>query len=162
MNYNIWLLFEDFRSLTIGGKIVIVAAHILVVLLLILLEEFRTQRHDAKKSSTTTLNSLIKPVKKPVHTIYTSCERDKPHNCPNRGILNTFRNNLIQPHLYCKCSTNRDSPSHPFRYSCSSIIRWARATFRIPISHIKNIVAKLRKLVNQSGEEPVKVSKGGT
>jgi hypothetical protein len=137
MNYNIWLLFEEFQSLSIGGKIAIVAAHILVVLLLILLEEFRVQRHETKKSLTTTLDSpLIKPVEKPVHTIYTSCERQKSDNHPNRGIRNTFRNNLIQPHLYCRRSNSGNAPLHPFH------------------SHIPTIINKLRRRVNQSGKEP--------
>ena len=141
MNYNIWLLFEDFQSLSIGGKIAIVAAHILVVLLLILLEEFRVQRNETKKSLTTTLDSsLIEPVKKPVYAINTPCERDKSHNRPSRGILNIFRNNWIQPHLYGKPSSSGNNPFHPFH------------------SHMSTIVNKLRRRVNESGKEPNKPS----
>jgi hypothetical protein len=137
MNYNIWLLCKEFQGLSIGGKIAIVAAHILVVLLLILLEEFRVQRHEAKKSLTTTLDSpLIEPVEKPIHTICAPCERQESDNHPNRGIRNTLRNNLIHPDLYCRRSNSGNTPLHPFH------------------SHISTIINKLRRRVNQSGKEP--------
>jgi hypothetical protein len=140
MNYNIWLLFEEFQSLSIGGKIAIVASHILVVLLLMLWEEFRVQRHNAKRSSTATLNPLSQPVEKLVHTVNTPCKRYNPNNRPSRGILNTFRNNWIQPHLYCERSNSGNTPFHPFRW------------------HIRTIVNKLRRRVNQSGKEPLRRS----
>ena len=137
MNYNIWLWLEEFQSLSIGGKIAIVAAHILIVLLLILLEEFRVQRHETRKSLTTMLDSpLIEPVEKPVHTIYTSCERQKSDNHSTRGIRNTFRNKLIHPRLYCRRSNSGNTPLHPFH------------------SHTSGIINKLRRRVNESGKEP--------
>ena len=136
MNYNIWLLFEEFLSLSIGGKIATVASYVLVVLLLILWEEFRTQRRATKKPSTTPLNSLSEPTKKFVHAINTSYEREESHNHPSRGILNTFRNNWIQCYLYGKSSNSSNTPFYPFRW------------------HISTIVNKLRRRVNESGKEP--------
>ena len=137
MNYNIWLLFEEFQSLSIGGKIVVVAWHILAILCLMLWEESKAQKHDARESSTATPNSLIEYTEKLVHTNKNPHERGNPHKRSCGGIMNTLRNSWIQAHLYCKANKKGDRSIYQFR------------------SHIRTIVNWLRRGVNQSGKEPI-------
>jgi len=138
VNYDIWFLFEQFRSLSIGGKIAMVSGHVLVILLIVLWETSRAQRHNAKRLSATT----IEPTEKLIHTIGTSPQKGNLCNA-HKGLtylLETFRNSLSKYHLYYQSDKDGNSPTYPVQ------------------RHMRAIVNKLRRRVNQSGKEPAKES----
>ena len=138
MNYDIWFLFEQFRSLSVGGKIAFVCGHILVLLLIILCETHREQRQNAKRSPTAIPCSIIEPAEKLIHTISTCPQKGNLRNAHKRlaYLLETFRNSLGKYQLHYQSKINGDSPTHQFQ------------------RHIRDIVNKLRRGVNQSGKEP--------
>lgn len=138
MNYNFWFLLEQFRSLSVGGKIAVVAGHIVGLLLIILLETYRTQRHEAKRLSKPTSCSIVEPAEEPIHARTAS---QKKGNFGNKGkgmtyFLEGLRNGWRKYQLHYQAENPRDSPMYPTQ------------------RHIRAIVNKLRRRVNHSGKEP--------
>jgi hypothetical protein len=137
MNFH-WLWLEWFQSLPITGKVAIIAGHILVLLLIMLDAIATSQKGDANKSPTA-MTCSSEPAVKLIQAIRNSPKKGNLYNTNKRvgQLLNLFCNKSLIKHLfYYQTCDEGDKPTHKVQ------------------SHIRNIVAKLRKLVNQNGKEP--------
>lgn len=149
---TIWFLSEQFRSLSIAGKIAAIAGFVLVVLLITLLDMYFAKRHDASTLPTEQL-AENRPDGDSSHA---NCD-DMPQH--RKGgivwhyllgkVLNNWGNNRI--HYYSKHdgTTHNQSP-------LDGSAKPTRVIFRFSISHIRTIVNWLKGRVNQSGKEPFK------
>jgi hypothetical protein len=138
MNFH-WLWLEWLQSLPITGKVAIIAAHILVVLLIMLYAIATSQRGNTNKAPMAMPYS-VEPAVKLVQTTRSSPKKGKLYNTNKRvrHLLNIFcNNNLIKHLLYYEAYNGSENPTQD--------IRW----------HIRHIVNKLRRRVNESGKEPI-------
>jgi hypothetical protein len=143
MNLSTCFLVQYFQSLSVMGKVAVIAGYILMALLLILWEKSRTRRHAATGLPTVIPTFNIEETQKFIHTIPTSASKDnqyKPHKRP-RHLLETFRSNLSKSIVYCKSRTDSKNPAYHLQQD-------------IP-KHIRTIVNRLTRIVNQSGKEPM-------
>jgi hypothetical protein len=147
---TIWFLSEQFHSFSIAGKLTAIASFILVILLITLLDIYVAKRHATNKSPTEQL-AENRPDDNSRHT---NCGGMPQHrkggvawHYPLSNILNNWRNNPI--HYYSEHDGTTHNRSPP-----SGRTKPTRIVFGFSRSHIRTIVNKLRRRVNQSGKEP--------
>ena len=150
---TIWFLTDEFRSLTATGKIAVVAGFILMILLVTLWARWLTRKHDAMKlpvSVQPSANKLVEKCKDATSESTNSNDLQKQRK--NRVIwhclLSTFRNDLRKWRFQYHAEDDGYNQKDPVQTQ-------TRTRFSFPQSrHIRTIVNKLRRRVNQSGKEP--------
>jgi hypothetical protein len=146
MNYDIWFLFEQFRSLSVGGRIAVICGHILALFLAILWAKFLARRRSARASSMHT-EFIGHPTANPNERA-DSYQEDENLEKPKQGDI--IGSDLLsnpsdkRSKWYLHYQAGDESPKNH---------QW------IPKScHIQTIINKLRRRVNQSGKEPALLS----
>jgi hypothetical protein len=142
MNYDIWFLFEQFRSLSVGGKIAVVCGHILVLLLAMLWATFLARRRSVRTSSAHT-EFIGHPTENPNE------RADNPQE--NENLEKPKQGHIIGSDLLSNPSDNRGDWYLHYQTGDET----PKDKQRIPKScHIATIVNKLRRRVTHSGTEP--------
>jgi len=143
MNLSTCFLCQYFLELSVWGKVAVIAGYILMALLIILWENYKAHRHSTTRLPTVVTAPAIEATEKLVHTITTSTSKENQYDPHKRlrYVLETFRSNHSKCIVYCESHNARQKHlKHLQQY--------------LP-KHIRTIVNRLRRGVNQSGKEPI-------
>jgi hypothetical protein len=146
MNLSTCFFVQFFQSLTVGGKIAMIAGYALMALLIILWEQSRARRHAATRLPPVIPNSVINPTEKFVHTITTCTSKENQYNNHKRvrHLFETIRINFSKTIIYCESRTDGNNIAHHLQQLIST-------------HYISTIVNRFRRIVNQSGKEPLQL-----
>jgi hypothetical protein len=156
---TIWFLSDEFLNLTVGGKVAVVASYILAMLLIMLWATFPTRKRDVKTLPMNTTYSTEQPIEKPKNCTSNCYENEnlqKPEEggIIGSGLLSKLPNGIKKWCVYYSANEDRQNPKQHFLWSIINSIGRARTTCIFSRWHIKYIVNKLQRRVNQSGKEP--------
>jgi hypothetical protein len=136
MNYDIWFLFKQFGSLSLGGKIAVVGGHIIVLLLMMLWATFLGRKQGDRASSVHT-DSVRHPIENP-----NECT-DNPQE--NKNLEKPKQGDIIGSSLLSNPSDNRSN----WYLNYQTGDKTPNNKQRIPKScHLQTIINKLRRAVN--------------
>ena len=147
-----------FMGLAIHHKVMIIGFYLLGIILVILWARFITKRLEPK---TLPADKLSHSAEKCEKSPSRPCEDDN-HQKPKKrfrifhllgSCIHSIKSNCIR-YSTDNEGDNHKQPAHRVEPENFGRVR-VRVILPLPQSHIRNIVARLRKLVNQSGKEPV-------
>jgi hypothetical protein len=147
MNFDIWYLFEHFRTLPFTGKVAVISGYILVLLVSILWARFLARKQNTRASSTET--ELAKRPTENAHDCANNSqesgnlEKPKEDGIIRLGFVGKLPNNRGNWYLHYQTENKRQDNEQ----------RSLKPVTRCP-AHIHTILDKLRRRVNQSGKEP--------
>jgi len=144
-----------FQSLTIGGKLIIIGFWLLGIIVLWAWAVFIARRLDARRLPTKILSQGIEECKKSAPRSYKGAKHQKPQSqFWIRRLLSSCHHIIKDNGVRCPADNCGDQCKQPAHRVKSKDFGRIRVIPPISISHIRTIVNRLRRRVNQSGKEP--------
>jgi hypothetical protein len=153
-----------FMSLAIHHKVMIIGFYLLGIILLFLWARFITKRFEPKTLLANKFSHGTEKCEKSSSRPYEDDNHQKP-KCQFRicRLLSSCRHILKDKGVRYPTDNCGDQCKQPTHRVKSKNFRRVRVRIIFPLSqpHIRNIVARLRKVVNQSGKEPLAIISSG-